>query len=359
MSTGPPAPALGRLARRVLAIKNEVARDVTDDFFRRHPEWIDRFGDEGRRRGVEDAVFHQEFLAGALRLDDPDAFRRYVRWTAGVLDARGISPRFLAENLDQIRTTLSRRIPDDEDRSRLDAFLHTGISEAERYRSRDAGPLADLEDTAEVYLRALLAGSRQAATGAMDEALKQGWTVPDLYLKVIQVAQYRLGELWMANRISVAQEHMASAITQRVLAHLYPHLPHPDRPRGVAVITGVEGELHQIGAHMVSDILEADGWDVRFLGTQLPHRDIVDRVRDEAPALVGISATMLFNLSAVADLIQRLRELDSAASIRILVGGSAFRQSEGAWREVGADAFAPDLLVARETARSLTSAQDR
>ncbi len=353
MDPGLSAAAAGQLARRILAAKDEVAREVTNQFYRRHPEWEERFGEEGRRRGLEDAVFHQEFLAGAVRLRDLSTFTRYVRWTVGVLASRGIAPRFLAEFLEQTGEALGRCRLSQEEAAVVLSFLQAGIAEARADAHREPPPLEELEGVPEVYLGALLAGSPRAALGAMDEALKQGWTVPDLYLKVIQAAQYRLGDLWMSNRISVAQEHMASAITQRVLAHLYPLLPEPSQRRGRAVISGVEGEMHQIGANMVADILEADGWEVRFLGTHLPHRDIVQSVRDDEPKLVGISATLLPNLSAVADLIQRLRQLNSSPSLRIVVGGGAFRHSERAWQEVGADGFAPDLLAAREVARTL------
>jgi hypothetical protein len=45
-----------------------------------------------------------------------------------------------------------------------------------------------------------------------------------------------------------------------------------------AIVTGVAGELHQIGANMVADVLENAGWNVEFLGTDAPHTGIVDAV---------------------------------------------------------------------------------
>ncbi len=203
------------------------------------------------------------------------------------------------------------------------------------------------------YLETILSGRRQAALAVMESALAQGHQLPDLYLHVIETAQRSLGELWAEGRISVAEEHMASAVTQTVLTFMYPRLPRSKQARGVAVVTGVEGELHQIGAHMVADLLDADGWDVRFLGTQLPHEGIVDLVRSSEARLVGISCTMPFNLAATADLIRGLRGIEDAPSFSIVVGGSAFHASPVAWRKVGADASASDLFSARETARTL------
>lgn len=350
-----------RLARSLHDVKDEVAREVTDEFFQRHPSWRERYGDEGVRHGVQDARFHMEFLAGAVEARSASPFASYARWIAGVLAARDIDPSFLAENLQQLRSALVGRLEEEEARALLTRILDQGIAAVEGDApppgivedSGARGVSSDLTVTGEAYLQAILSGNRRTATAVVEEALARNVDILDIYLHLIQRAQRRLGELWAANEISVAQEHMASAVTQSVLSHLYPHLPEAPVSRGVAVVTGVEGELHQIGANIVADVLEADGWKVRFLGTQLPHRGIVHRVQSEEAALVGISATMLFNLSAVAELIHDLHGLELERPPVILVGGSAFHQAGKAWKEMGADAFASDLIEARDRARAL------
>jgi methanogenic corrinoid protein MtbC1 len=114
------------------------------------------------------------------------------------------------------------------------------------------------------------------------------------------------------------------------------------REKGKILLTGVEGELHNIGAVMVGDLLESSGWQVRFLGSNLPDTAILAAVRDEHPSHVGISATMLFNVPAVRRLIGAIRS-ELAERVRILVGGAVFRTMPDLWRQVGADAFAADL----------------
>lgn len=117
----------------------------------------------------------------------------------------------------------------------------------------------------QMFIQALLQAQRKAASNIAMEAYRQGHSIPGIYAEVIQEALYAIGKLWQANRITVAEEHMATAIAQYVMAQLYPLLPLPEIPRGTVVITGVEGELHQVGANMVADVLEADGWLVHFL----------------------------------------------------------------------------------------------
>ena len=346
-------------------IKTDVARDITDEFFDRHPSWWENFGDVGYEHGIRDARFHIEFLAGSVEAKDPVPFADYVRWAARLLEARGIQRRHLAENLEQVRGALNERISDPGWRQFVDRTLAEGLGALEDEADQGADGLAErpaepvscgpdgAAELLQVYLSAILSGSRPLATSVLEKAMGEGWAVPDLYLHVIQPAQGRLGELWADNRISVAQEHMASAVTQAVLSHLYPHLPESPVRRGAAVVTGAEGELHQLGAHMVADILESDGWDVRFLGTQLPHETVVEEVLKADARLVCISITMAFNLGWAADLIERVRERFPEGGPKILVGGRAFHSSERAWREVGADHYAIHLLEARDLARTL------
>jgi methanogenic corrinoid protein MtbC1 len=139
---------------------------------------------------------------------------------------------------------------------------------------------------------------------------------------------------------------MATAMTQYVMAQLYPHIPSAETTRGRAIITGVQGELHHVGANMVADLMEADGWDVRFLGTNLPHDGIVEAVEEHQADLLGISATLLASVPRVRALISGVREKLGSAAPQIVVGGAAFRSSPDLCSEVGADRFAPDARAA-------------
>jgi methanogenic corrinoid protein MtbC1 len=155
----------------------------------------------------------------------------------------------------------------------LDAALTGGANV-----SCTAGSVSELSRVQALYLQAILHGQRQAAAGIAVEAVRQGCSVPDVYADVLQESMYEVGRLWETNRITVAQEHMATAITQYVIAQLYPLIQSAQPPRGRMVITGVEGEQHQVGPNMVADVLESAGWDVRFLGTDTPAAGVLQAV---------------------------------------------------------------------------------
>jgi methanogenic corrinoid protein MtbC1 len=135
---------------------------------------------------------------------------------------------------------------------------------------------------------------------------------------------------------------MATAVTQYVMAHVFGSIDTLGASRGTAVITGVPGELHHIGALMVSDMLEANGWQVQFLGSNLPIPSILAAIAEAKPQLLGISVTMLFNVHHATRLIAEAKR--TTGGVRVIVGGSAFRL--GPWRDTGADDYSTDVRSA-------------
>lgn len=202
----------------------------------------------------------------------------------------------------------------------------------------------------EEYLREILAGKRKTALEMIMDAYHGGYPIPGIYMDIFQEALYEIGRLWETNRITVADEHMGTAITQYVMSNLYQHIETADEQRGRLVITGVQGELHQVGANMVADVLEADGWNVLFLGTNVPPDGVIQSIRQHQADLFGISSTMLFNLPRVIQLVEAVRK-EYGHGVRILLGGGAFRALPELPPELGGCTVALNLREALDRTR--------
>jgi hypothetical protein len=98
------------VAEKITAIKREVAVEATHEFFRRHPDWRQRYGPPGFQRGLEDACYHLDYLAAAIEAGSTELFERYARWTGRLLESRGIARCFVVENLEQIEAELQSRL---------------------------------------------------------------------------------------------------------------------------------------------------------------------------------------------------------------------------------------------------------
>jgi methanogenic corrinoid protein MtbC1 len=214
-------------------------------------------------------------------------------------------------------------------------------------RAKDGGVAASLQRD---YLKEILAGKRKAALEIVMDAYRGGYPIPGIYVDVFQESLYEIGRLWEANRITVADEHMGTAITQYVMSNLYQHLEVGDTHRGKFVMTGVQGELHQVGANMVADVLEIDGWDVQFLGTNVPVEGVLQSIRQHGADLFGVSSTMLFNIPKVIELVSAVRT-EFGDSVRILLGGGAFRGLQELPGELKGCIVALDLREALDRTR--------
>jgi methanogenic corrinoid protein MtbC1 len=116
----------------------------------------------------------------------------------------------------------------------------------------------------------------------------------------------------------------------------------------------VTGDLHELGAHMLCDLFEMEGWDTTYLGANVPIGSAVRMVRARKADLVAISAAMPYHLSAVAEMIRAIREVEEFARGKIIVGGNAFRVRD-VWKRVGADGHARDAAEAIKVATRLVA----
>jgi methanogenic corrinoid protein MtbC1 len=204
---------------------------------------------------------------------------------------------------------------------------------------------ADLDEVRRRYLEHLLAPDARAAWDEITAALDDGARAAQVYLEVLTPAMVEIGQLWETARIGVAQEHLATQITQTVLARLAPSLEDAatafvGRRRRTAIVAGTPGELHGIGARMVADFLEASGWDVLLLGPDTPVGEIVALTARRTPDVVALSTSLSFNLLAAGGVFARLRELD--APPLLIAGGRAYEGQADRALLAGADMFAAD-----------------
>ena len=199
------------------------------------------------------------------------------------------------------------------------------------------------------YVDAILAGSRREAFGVIELARAEGLGIRTLYLEVFQPAMREVGRLWQENRITVADEHLATAITQASMARLYEELFRASpEPGPLLVAACADQERHELGLRMICDVLEMEGWDTVFLGASVPVEDLVEMVRVRRPQVVALSASIAPHVGRVREAIRAIREADGGAPPLIAVGGRAFMDDPGLAERLGADLTAKDAVEAAE-----------
>jgi len=187
----------------------------------------------------------------------------------------------------------------------------------------------------------------------IEEGIAKGARVIDLQAYVIRPAQLELGRLWQTNRVSIAQEHLATGVSQVVMASLYEFVSPTPRNGVIVAVACVEGELHDFPARLVADYLDHAGFTVRYFGANLPTDEILPMLKSDPPRLLALSMTMSFNVPALRDTVRRVRA-EIGATLPILIGGHALQWSPNLAVEldVATAPSSPDELI--EVVRQLT-----
>jgi MerR family transcriptional regulator, light-induced transcriptional regulator len=340
-----------RIAEVLTGRIDELAARITEIHLHRVPEFVERFGDAGRRRCLEDAVFHLRYLAQALRYGNPGLFTAYVQWLRQLLEARRISWDDLQANLGILREEVARDLGTDDAAvvaGYIDAALAAAPPESGSFISG-----TPREALAHAYLTTLLRAERRSANAMVDAAMRDGLSIRDLYLDVFQPVQREIGRLWQNNMISVAEEHYCTASTQALMAQFYPEILATPRIGRKVVVACVGSELHEIGTRMVADFFELKGWDGIYIGANTPTGALVELVCRERPQLVALGITMTYHLPVAGELVRALRNDERCADVKVIVGGYVFQQRPELWRALGADGSAGDAAEAVEIGENL------
>jgi excisionase family DNA binding protein len=172
----------------------------------------------------------------------------------------------------------------------------------------------DWESQASRLYRAIVDGQETVVRRAM-ERLAGHVTVTDLCDRVIAPALRRIGEEWEAGHVSVAQEHRATAICERVISAQSSQPA--GRPRGTAVVTTPQDERHSMPCLMAAACLRENHWHVHHLACDLPAPEISSLAAAVSADLVVLSTATSLGARRAADAAQLLR---AHLGIVVLVG---------------------------------------
>jgi MerR family transcriptional regulator, light-induced transcriptional regulator len=173
------------------------------------------------------------------------------------------------------------------------------------------------------YLKALLDGKRMACRDIVQNLIDGSIDIKKLYSDLFQRSMYTVGELWENNKITVAHEHLATAITESLLNLAYPAIFASPRTGRKVIISCSVNEYHQVGGKMVADIFELNGWDGHFLGANSPVEDMARFIQEIKPDIVGLSLSILSNIDNLKHHIEAIRS--DFPNMDLLIGGQAFR----------------------------------
>jgi MerR family transcriptional regulator, light-induced transcriptional regulator len=325
-----------------------IISDTADICFSDHPD---------KKSGTGDWVvycqglkYHLMYLSEALYFDTPGLFINGIKWGRVFLASTGIDEDDIERVLEALSDKVKKDFPECIKKEVLE-YLDMGIKGSRDASGEDVSFINEKKDLGKEcsrYISLLLDNNKAAASNLVMDLAIRGIDIKDIYLKIFQPAQNELGRLWQTGRISVAQEHYSTATTQLIMSQLYSYIFNTEKNDKVFVGACVNGELHEIGIRMVSDLLELEGWNTFYLGANVPMESIEKTVIEHNPDIVGLSASMTFHVKKAAGIIETIKNAETKKKPAIIVGGYAFNSVGKLWKNVGADLHAADAGKAVE-----------
>ena len=130
----------------------------------------------------------------------------------------------------------------------------------------------------------------------------------------------KVGEEWHAGRLSPAHEHLVTSSLHEIIVGMMRAFAHrPGAP--TVLVTTSAGERHVIGAALVGAAAALEGWNVLYLGANLPAGEIAAAAKSTGVRVVAVSIIYVESASRVYDEMRALRD-QLPEDVPLFAGGS-------------------------------------
>jgi methanogenic corrinoid protein MtbC1 len=176
----------------------------------------------------------------------------------------------------------------------------------------------DLAEAKEAWVAACMSYDEEHAEQVLNKALT-AYTPEIVCLEVLTKGLSQLGQGWYLGNVTVQQEHFASELAMRRVEALLDTTPASSRVNRL-LVAAPPGEEHDFNLLLLTLLLRRQGWDVVYLGSNVPLQYLDDTIATVHPHLVISSAQQLHTAAALSGVAQRL----SIATIPLAFGGRIF-----------------------------------
>lgn len=207
-----------------------------------------------------------------------------------------------------------------------------------------------VDELREAWIEACLAFDEYQAQHLLARAFAL-FSVETVCYQVLQQGLNKIGEGWYEGTVSVQQEHFASALALRQLEALLVAMPAPTR-NGRLLVACPLTEQHTFAPLVISLMLRRQGWDVVYLGANVPAERLEASVTQIKPQLVILAAQTLVTAAHMLTMAKKLQELD----VPLAFGGAVFNNIEQTVESIPGHFLGKTLAQVPQTVEKLIQA---
>ncbi len=148
----------------------------------------------------------------------------------------------------------------------------------------------------------------------------------------------QIGDLWYQRQATVQQEHFAAAFVSKRLNALVASAPPPLHQERI-VVGCPPKEEHSLSALLITYLLRSRGWNVVYLGANVPLENFQDTIVSVSPSLVVLTAQMLAAAAELKDVAVVLAE----EGVHLAFGGMIFNRAPSLTKQIPGFYLGEDL----------------
>lgn len=351
-------PAISSFAAQQYEAKQSQLRQYVGDVLQQRGDIKQLIGHNEMNVMYDNHRYHVRFMSTVFQLNSFELLSRVVVWAYRAYPAHGFLYDYFPVALNAWKAAVCSNltvIAAAEINTVYDWLIskHTEFITVAESKDYNVFPeLTEWQTRQSDFLSHLILGEYKNCLMQAEDYVKTAEDLKAFYLEVVQPCMYKIGSMWEKNEISIVQEHLATAIVARIMLAQYLRLPSVVPTNGKAVIMTAPNEFHEIGSRMVADLLEFNGWQVYYLGTNTPANELIELVRSVRPTLLGIGVVIPSNLVSTRTIIERIKQDSELCHTNIVIGGAVFLLDNTIGDYIGADRVAyncQDVLSFAET----------
>jgi 5-methyltetrahydrofolate--homocysteine methyltransferase len=202
---------------------------------------------------------------------------------------------------------------------------------------------------------ALIRGRAPEVKTLMAEAIAAGIEPGTILKDGLVKGMGIIGERFKKNEVYVPEVLIAARAMKAGMELLRPKLISSGvKPRGIAVIGTVKGDLHDIGKNLVGMMLEGAGFTVVDAGVDVAPEKFVELAKAHNADLIGVSALLTTTMTNMKLVVDTVKGSDLAGRVKVMIGGAPVTQSF--CEEIKADGYSADAASAADLAKQLVAA---
>jgi 5-methyltetrahydrofolate--homocysteine methyltransferase len=199
------------------------------------------------------------------------------------------------------------------------------------------------EESKDPLYKCILTGDKDNVVGCVEKYLNEGKDPLEINQKILIPALEEVGVRFEKREYFLPQLLLSAEAMQKAMERLEKAFPNGSKKEGASVVMAtVKGDLHDIGKNIVAAVLKNYGFNVIDLGRDVPVEKIIEAVKKEDAAIVGLSALMTTTMGQMEVVINELKK--KGIDVPTIIGGAVVTDNYA--KKIGAAGYAKDAVSA-------------